>query len=107
MRTQAPVSWSTAHGGFWVVTGHEPALDGLASYQSFTSTTGPSIPADRSAPATSRNPPEHGLYRVRSMTPTGMLTWLADGRFPAKAGRGGAGPPTPASHAGHRGGGPK
>ncbi|WP_216896073.1 cytochrome P450 [Nocardia alni] len=66
LRAQAPVAWSTAYGGFWVVTGHEPAVDGLAGYQSFTSTTGPAIPAGpfgtRHIPV-SLDPPEHGLYR--------------------------------------------
>jgi cytochrome P450 len=66
LRSQAPVAWSTAHGGFWVVTDHEHVVDGLADYATFSSSAGPAIPANpfgtRHIPV-ALDPPAHGLYR--------------------------------------------
>jgi cytochrome P450 len=66
LRERAPVAWSTAHGGFWVVTDHEHVLDGLADYATFSSAAGPAIPANpfgtRHIPV-ALDPPEHRVYR--------------------------------------------
>lgn len=66
LRTQAPVAWSTAHDGFWVVTDHEHVVEGLADYGTFSSSAGPAIPANpfgtRHIPV-AFDPPEHALYR--------------------------------------------
>jgi cytochrome P450 len=66
LRETAPVAWSTAHDGFWVVTDHEHVVDGLADYATFSSSAGPAIPANpfgtRHIPV-AFDPPEHGLYR--------------------------------------------
>ena len=66
LRERAPVAWSTAHDGFWVVTDHEHVLDGFADYSTFTSSAGPAIPASpfgtRHIPV-AMDPPEHGVYR--------------------------------------------
>ncbi|GAA1948353.1 cytochrome P450 [Nocardioides panacihumi] len=66
LRDTSPVAWSTAHGGFWVITDHEHVVDGLADYATFSSTSGPAIPANpfgtRHIPV-AFDPPTHGLYR--------------------------------------------
>lgn len=66
LRERAPVAWSTAHGGFWVVTDHEHVLEGLADYGTFSSASGPAIPANpfgaRHIPV-GLDPPEHRVYR--------------------------------------------
>jgi cytochrome P450 len=66
LRSQSPVAWSTAHGGFWVVTDHEHVVQGLADYTTFSSSAGPAIPANpfgtRHIPV-GLDPPEHGVYR--------------------------------------------
>ncbi|KAF0958154.1 hypothetical protein [Rhodococcus sp. T7] len=36
MRAEAPIAWSTAHDGFWVVTDHQHIIDGLADYGRFS-----------------------------------------------------------------------
>jgi cytochrome P450 len=66
LREKAPIAWSTAHGGFWVITDHEHVVDGLADYATFSSTSGPAIPANpfgtRHIPV-AFDPPDHALYR--------------------------------------------
>ncbi len=66
LREQAPIAWSTAHGGFWVITDHEHVVDGLADFATFSSTSGPAIPANpfgtRHIPV-AFDPPDHGVYR--------------------------------------------
>lgn len=66
LREEAPIAWSTAHGGFWVVTDHEHVVEGLADYATFSSTSGPAIPANpfgtRHIPV-AFDPPVHGAYR--------------------------------------------
>lgn len=66
LRAQAPVAWSTAHDGFWVVTDHQHIVDGLADYGRFTSSFGPAIPANpfgtRHIPV-GMDPPLHSTYR--------------------------------------------
>jgi cytochrome P450 len=66
LRARAPIAWSTAHGGFWVITDHEHVVDGLADYATFSSTSGPAIPANpfgtRHIPV-AFDPPDHALYR--------------------------------------------
>ena len=66
LRQKAPVAWSTAHGGFWVVTDHANVVDGLADYQTFSSSSGPAIPDNpfgtRHIPV-ALDPPDHGVYR--------------------------------------------
>ena len=66
LREQAPVAWSTAHGGFWVITDHDHVVDGLADYATFSSSAGPAIPANpfgtRHIPV-AFDPPVHGVYR--------------------------------------------
>lgn len=66
LRTEAPVAWSTAHDGFWVVTDHQDIIDGLADYGRFTSSFGPAIPANpfgtRHIPV-GMDPPLHSAYR--------------------------------------------
>jgi cytochrome P450 len=66
LRAKAPVAWSTAHGGFWVVTDHEHVVEGLADYGTFSSSSGPAIPANpfgaRHIPV-AFDPPDHALYR--------------------------------------------
>jgi cytochrome P450 len=66
LRDRAPVAWSTAHGGFWVVTDHRAVIDGLADYERFTSSFGPAIPANpfgtRHIPV-GLDPPLHTTYR--------------------------------------------
>ena len=66
LRERAPVAWSTAHDGFWVITDHELCVDGFADYSTFTSTAGPAIPVNPFGPRhipVAFDPPEHGLYR--------------------------------------------
>ncbi|MFJ8605318.1 hypothetical protein ACIREM_42785 [Streptomyces shenzhenensis] len=46
LREPAPIVWSTAHEGFWVVTDHQAVIDGLADYERFTPSSGPAIPAN-------------------------------------------------------------
>jgi cytochrome P450 len=66
LRATAPVAWSTAHDGFWVVTDHQDVVDGLADYARFTSSFGPAIPANpfgtRHIPV-ALDPPLHSAYR--------------------------------------------
>jgi cytochrome P450 len=66
LRARAPISWSTAHDGFWVVTDHRSVVDGLADYTRFTSSFGPAIPANpfgtRHIPV-GLDPPLHTAYR--------------------------------------------
>ncbi|MEX5636566.1 cytochrome P450 [Parafrankia sp. FMc2] len=66
LRRTAPVAWSTAHDGFWVVTNHQDVMDGLADYGRFTSSFGPAIPANpfgtRHIPV-GLDPPLHTIYR--------------------------------------------
>lgn len=66
LREESPIAWSTAHGGFWVVSDHEHVVDGLADYATFSSTAGPAIPANpfgtRHIPV-AMDPPVHGVYR--------------------------------------------
>lgn len=66
LRAEAPVAWSTAHDGFWVVTDHQDIIDGLADYGRFTSSFGPAIPANpfgtRHIPV-GMDPPLHSAYR--------------------------------------------
>ncbi|TQC44511.1 cytochrome P450 [Rhodococcus sp. WS4] len=66
LRAEAPVAWSTAHDGFWVVTDHQHIIDGLADYGRFTSSFGPAIPASpfgtRHIPV-GMDPPLHSTYR--------------------------------------------
>ncbi|MFE7980293.1 cytochrome P450 [Streptomyces shenzhenensis] len=66
LREAAPVAWSTAHGGFWVITDHGNVVEGLADYSTFSSTAGPAIPANpfgtRHIPV-AFDPPLHALYR--------------------------------------------
>jgi cytochrome P450 len=66
LRDRAPVSWSTAHDGFWVVTDHHLVVDGLADFTTFSSAEGPAIPrgpfGTRHIPV-AVDPPAHPLYR--------------------------------------------
>ncbi|RMB83739.1 cytochrome P450 [Streptomyces shenzhenensis] len=66
LRELAPIAWSTAHDGFWVVTDHQAVIDGLADYERFTSRFGPAIPANpfgtRHIPV-GLDPPLHTTYR--------------------------------------------
>ncbi|QSE88157.1 cytochrome P450 [Rhodococcus pseudokoreensis] len=66
LRNEAPIAWSTAHGGFWVVTDHEHVVDGLADYATFSSSSGPAIPDNpfgtRHIPV-AMDPPVHSVYR--------------------------------------------
>lgn len=66
LRALAPVAWSTAHDGFWVVTDHQDVIDGLADFERFTSSFGPAIPANpfgtRHIPV-GLDPPLHTTYR--------------------------------------------
>lgn len=66
LRTRAPIAWSTAHDGFWVVTDHEHVVEGLADYGTFSSSAGPAIPANpfgtRHIPV-AFDPPDHAVYR--------------------------------------------
>ncbi|OUS94972.1 cytochrome P450 [Rhodococcus sp. NCIMB 12038] len=66
MRAEAPIAWSTAHDGFWVVTDHQHIIDGLADYGRFSSSFGPAIPANpfgtRHIPV-GVDPPLHSTYR--------------------------------------------
>ncbi|ONH31715.1 cytochrome P450 [Pseudofrankia asymbiotica] len=66
LRRKAPVAWSTAHDGFWVVTDHRDVMAGLADYGRFTSSFGPAIPANpfgaRHIPV-GLDPPLHTTYR--------------------------------------------
>ncbi|MEX5637742.1 cytochrome P450 [Parafrankia sp. FMc2] len=66
LREAAPVAWSTAHSGFWVVTDHKNVVDGLADFRTFSSTAGPAIPVSpfgaRHIPV-AFDPPEHAIYR--------------------------------------------
>ncbi|MDQ7909351.1 cytochrome P450 [Phytohabitans sp. ZYX-F-186] len=66
LRERAPVAWSTAHDGFWVVTGHQECVDGFADYATFSSSAGPAIPVNPFGPRhipVALDPPEHGMYR--------------------------------------------
>lgn len=62
----SPRSWSTAHGGFWVVADHEHVIKGLADYETFSSSAGPAIPVNpfgaRHIPV-ALDPPDHREYR--------------------------------------------
>ncbi|GAA1948366.1 cytochrome P450 [Nocardioides panacihumi] len=66
LRERGPVTWSTAHDGFWVVTDHRDVIDGLADYGRFSSGFGPAIPANpfgtRHIPV-GIDPPAHTTYR--------------------------------------------
>ncbi|MEU1599476.1 cytochrome P450 [Streptomyces sp. NPDC005708] len=66
LRRDMPVAWSTAHGGFWVVTDHEHVMAGFANYRTFSSVRGPAIPAHpfgtRHIPV-AIDPPDHAMYR--------------------------------------------
>lgn len=66
LRSRAPIAWSTAHDGFWVVTDHEHVVEGLADYATFSSSAGPAIPANpfgtRHIPV-AFDPPDHAVYR--------------------------------------------
>ncbi len=66
LREHSPTAWSTAHGGFWVVTDHEHVLEGFADYKTFSSARGPAIPyhafGRRHIPV-AIDPPDHAAYR--------------------------------------------
>lgn len=66
LRSQAPIAWSTAYDGFWVITDHEHVVEGLADFSTFSSSSGPAIPANpfgaRHIPV-AFDPPDHALYR--------------------------------------------
>lgn len=71
LREQAPVVWSPAYDGFWVVTRHEPVAEAFRDYELFSSRHGASIPAlsfGSTHIPTSLDPPDHAIYR-RLLTP--------------------------------------
>lgn len=71
LREQAPVAWSDAYDGFWVVTRHDLVSEAFRDFESFSSRDGASIPAlsfGSTHIPTSMDPPEHQTYR-RLLTP--------------------------------------
>jgi cytochrome P450 len=59
-----PVTWSDAHGGFWLVTGYEQAYTVLQDDELYSSSDGVSVPQlHRSAPPIDVDPPLHTSYR--------------------------------------------
>lgn len=71
LREQAPVAWSEAYGGFWVVTRHDLVAEAFRDFESFSSKNGASIPAlsfGSTHIPTSLDPPEHQIFR-RLLTP--------------------------------------
>ncbi len=71
LREQAPVAWSDAYDGFWVVTRHDLVSEGFRDFESFSSRKGASIPAlsfGSTHIPTSMDPPQHAVYR-RILTP--------------------------------------
>lgn len=66
IREVAPVVWTNAHGGYWIVTRHEECAEAFRDSESFTTRYGASIPklsfGSKHIPIT-MDPPEHGIYR--------------------------------------------
>lgn len=66
LRTRSPISWSTEHGGFWVVSSYPLITQVFQNYERFTSRHGAAIPdlsfGTRHLPVT-LDPPEHHVFR--------------------------------------------
>jgi len=66
LRTRSPLSWSTEHGGFWLVTSYPLITQVFQNYETFTSRHGAAIP-DLSFGTThipvTLDPPEHHVFR--------------------------------------------
>jgi cytochrome P450 len=66
MRANHPVTWSDAHGGFWVVTGYEDVLRVVQDWQTFSSAEGvnvPRSPVKVNAIPEVMDPPGHRQYK--------------------------------------------
>jgi cytochrome P450 len=66
LASRCPVAWSTAHGGFWLVTGFEEVKGAARDHETFSSAEGhliPMIGSSRSIPI-DFDPPKHTDYRA-------------------------------------------
>jgi cytochrome P450 len=86
---KCPVTWSSAHGGYWLVTGFEESFAALQDDALFSSADGVSIPPQlRKASPIDVDPPQHRLYRralnkgtspaaVRELAPS-IIEWTRE-----------------------------
>lgn len=66
LRAERPVTWSDAHGGFWVVTGYEEVLRAAQDWETFSSAQGVNVPLSPvkvNAIPEVVDPPEHREYK--------------------------------------------
>lgn len=67
LRDAGPVVHSTAHGGFWVISGYHEVLRATRDWRSFSSASGATLPAADDVPRLPPievDPPEHGQWRI-------------------------------------------
>jgi cytochrome P450 len=66
MRERCPVQWSDKHGGYWIISGYEPAHHALQHYELFSAYPSVSVPAfhlKRPMLPLEVDPPLHQKYR--------------------------------------------
>ena len=66
LRRECPVSWTDAHGGYWVLASHALVAEAFRDYETFSSASGATIPdlslGNTHIPITV-DPPEFFKYR--------------------------------------------
>jgi cytochrome P450 len=66
LREAAPVQWSTAHDGFWVLTRYDDVAAGYRDFETFSSASGvalPRMPFGRNHIPVTLDPPLHTMHR--------------------------------------------
>jgi len=86
LRTEAPVTWSDAWGGFWIVTRYADVLRVAQDWETFSSAQGVTVPYGPSPyPAIPEmtDPPEHRIFKRiinTHLTPAAVSAWEASTR---------------------------